>query len=159
MDPTTSQDFREERSGPSRIVVAAAGNEGTNDIHAAAEIGAGERKEILLRFPRIVDLAPPWVRLNGWYNGGDCEISIKPLQVTKLLFNQLSSVQTRRSYNLSDSVVRLTTSPPSANRNNEHSFLVELEPVPSASIVQTGTWRLRIRNVSEADVRVLVSGP
>ena len=145
-----------ERSGSGRIVVAAAGNEGTNDIHAAAEIGAGQRKEILLRVPHIVDPhTPPWVRLNGWYNGGDCEISIQTPSGDETPFQPvIDGPNPSNTYNLSDAVVRLTTSPASANGNNEYSFLVELEPVPSANRVQTGTWRLRIRNVSEADVRV-----
>lgn len=145
-----------ERSGPGRIVVAAAGNEGTNDIHAAAEVPAGQTKEILLRVPQIIDQrTPPWVRLNGWYSGGDCEISIQTSSGDETPFQPvILGPNPTSTFNFSDAVVRVTTPPSSASGNDDHSFLVELEPVPPEIRVQGGTWRLRIRNVSQSDARV-----
>ena len=146
----------DERSGPGRIVVAAAGNEGDSDIHAAAEVPAGQTKEILLRVPHVSDArSTPWVLLNGWYSGGDCEISIQTSLGDDTPFQPvITGPNPANTFNFSNAVVRVTTPPASVNVNNDHSFLVELEPAPPAIRVQGGTWRLRIRNVSASDVRV-----
>ncbi|HEU4477495.1 MAG TPA: S8 family serine peptidase, partial [Pyrinomonadaceae bacterium] len=145
-----------ELSGPGRVVVAAAGNEGTDDIHAAVEVPAGQTKEIMLRVPLIIDLfSAPWVRLNGWYSGGACEISIQTSSGDDTPFQAvIDGPNPTNTFDFSDAVVRVTTPPASVNVNNDHSFLVELEPVPPAARVQGGTWRLRIRNVSSSSSRV-----
>ena len=146
-----------ERSGPGRIIVAAAGNEGTDDIHGAVIVAPGQTVEMLFSVPANSQAgATPFVRLNGWYGqDGDCEIGIQtssgdatPLQPV------ISPGSPSRTYNFTNAIVRLTTPPVTSTPNGDHQFLVELVPGPFSSFVQGGTWRLRIRNNGSSDTQI-----
>jgi subtilisin family serine protease len=146
----------DDRSGPGRVVVSAAGNEGGDDIHAATEVLAGGRTEIEFRAPSISQPgSTPWIRLNGWYGGGDCEISVETSSGDVTPFQPvISSGNSTRTYNFSNATLRIATPPASINLNNDHSFLVEIAPGAFANRVQGGTWRLRVRNVGSTDIRL-----
>ncbi len=146
----------DERSGPGRVVVTAAGNEGGNDIHAAAEVRAGDTEEIEFRVPQTsLPGSTPWVRLNGWYGAGNCEISVETsLGETTPFQAVIVGSNSTRTHNLTNATLRIATPPASVNLNNDHSFLVEIAPGPFASRVQGGLWRLRVRNVGTTDIHL-----
>jgi subtilisin family serine protease len=146
----------DERSGPGRIVVSAAGNEGGDDIHAAAIVPGGQTAEILFKVPpSTAPGSTPWVRLNGWYGAGNCEISIQTSSGDVTPFQPVITGPNRsRTYSFSNAILRITTPPPAININNDHSILVEIAPGPFANRVQGGTWRLRVRNVENSDIRI-----
>lgn len=146
----------DDESGPGRVIVTAAGNEGGDNIHAAADVPAGQTKEILFTVPpATAQDSTPWVRLNGWYSGGSCEISIRSSSGDATPFQAvIQGPNPSTTHGLGSTMARITTPPASVNTNNDHSFLVELVPGAFANRVQGGTWRLRIRNVAAADVRV-----
>lgn len=146
-----------ERSGPGRIVAAAAGNEGGDDIHGAAIVPAGQTVEITFSVPTNSQQgAAPFVRLNGWYGqDGDCEISIQTSSGDATPFQPVISADaTSKTYTFTNAVVRLTTPPATATPNGDHQFLAELVPGPFSSFVQGGTWRLRLRNNGSSDIRI-----
>ena len=145
----------DERTGPGRVIVAAAGNEGGDDIHAATEVQAGQIEEIPFRVsPGSQPGSTPWVRLNGWYGAGDCEISIETSSGDVTPFQAvIAGPNQSRTYNFPNATLRITTPPATININNDHSVLVEIAPGPFSNSVQGGTWRLRVRNVGGTDVR------
>lgn len=147
----------DERTGPGRVVVAAAGNEGGDDIHGAAVVPAGQTVEMTFSVPPTSQQgATPFVRLNGWY-GADarCEISVQTSSGDATPFQPVIPVgQPARTYNFTTAIVRLTTPPTAVTPNGDHRFLVELFPAPFSSFVQGGTWRLRVRNDGEDATRL-----
>lgn len=146
-----------ERSGPGRIVVAAAGNEGGDDIHSAATIPAQQTTDIVFKVsPTTMSGAARWVRLNGWYEAAaECAIAIQtsagdttPFQ--PIISNELPAM----SYNFKNVIVRISTPPSSATPNGDHHFVVELVPGPFTNFVQGGNWRLLVRNTGDSDARI-----
>ena len=60
--------------GPGRIVVAAAGNEGADRIHARADVAAGATSELTFFVPSYTPNAGAendWFRLSAWHDAGD----------------------------------------------------------------------------------------
>lgn len=148
-----------QESGPGRIVVAAAGNEGTDDIHAEAIIPSGQTADIELRVPPTSQSgATPWALLNGWYAvGGDCEIGIRTSSGDATPFQPvIANGSPTRTYAFANAVVRVTTPPTTATVNGDHQFQVQLLPGQFGAVVQGGTWRLAVRNNGANDVRVNV---
>jgi subtilisin family serine protease len=148
-----------ERTGEGRIVVAAAGNEGGDDIHAGVEIPAGQVAEISFMVPpNSQPGSTPFVRLNGWYGqDGDCEISVQTSSGNATAFQPvISNGRPSKTYNFSNAVLRLTTPSPSSTPNGDHHFLAELFPGPFSSFVQGGVWRLQVRNNGPQDARINV---
>ena len=145
-----------ERTGPGRIVVTAAGNEGGDNIHAATVVPQGQTKEMLFKVtPTSEADSTPWVILNGWYGAGECEISIETSSGDVTPFQPvLSGPESVRTHNFSNARLQITTPPASTNINNDHSLLVEIKPGPFANRVQGGIWRLRVRNIGDTDVRI-----
>jgi subtilisin family serine protease len=151
-------EFINGRTGPGRIVVAAAGNEGGHNIHGAAAIPPQQTVEMLFNVPpNSQPGAAPFVRLNGWYEGtGNCEISILTSSGDATPFQPVlaDGGQTSVTYNFLNAIVSLTTPPPTATPNGDHQFLVEIKPSVFASAVQGGTWQLRIRNAGATAARI-----
>ena len=103
-----------DRSGPGRIVVAAAGNEGGDDIHGAAAIQAGQTAVIQFVVPPTSEPgSAPFVVLNGWYAaGGACEISIVTSSGDTTAFQPVIAVGSpSRTTAFSNATVRVTTPP------------------------------------------------
>ena len=145
-----------EKSGRGRIVVAAAGNEGQDDIHAATTVPADQTEDIPFSVsPAGQPRSTPWVVLNGWYGDGDCEISIRTSSGDETPFQPvISGPDQSKTHHFSNAMLRVTTPPASANLNSDHSFVVEIAPGPFANRVQGGIWRLRVRNRGNSDVRL-----
>ena len=145
-----------DRSGPGRIVVAAAGNEGGDDIHGAATIAAGQTATLSIAVPpNSQPGATPFVVLNGWYAAaGACQVSIVTSSGDTTPFQGVIATGTpSRTRTFSNATVRVTTPPAAASPNGDHNVLVELTPGPFGSAVQGGTWKLRVRNTGSAPVR------
>lgn len=145
----------DDNSGPGRIVVAAAGNEGGDAIHGVAVVPPGQTADIAFNVPPNSQPGQtPFVRLNGWYaRGGDCEISVVTSSGDATPFQPLlGGPQVAIPYNFTNAFVRLTTPPPNPNRDK--SFLAELFPGPFSNFVQGGRWLLRVRNRQASELRV-----
>ena len=145
------------RSGPGRIVVAAAGNEGGDDIHGAAVIAAGQTVSLPFTVPpNSQPGSTPFVVLNGWYPGnGQCEVSVVTSSGSVTPFQPIITVGSPAvTHSFANVTVRVTTPPAAATPNGDHSVLVELTPGSFASAVQGGTWQLRLRNTGSSSVRV-----
>ena len=145
-----------DRSGAGRVVVAAAGNEGGDDIHGAAVIAPGQTTVLELAVPpNSQPGAAAFVVLNGWYGAaGTCEVSIVTSSGDTTPFQPvITTGSPSRTHAFSNATVRVTTPPATASANGEHNVLVELTPGPFGSAVQGGTWKLRVRNTGGTPVR------
>lgn len=146
-------------TGAGKIVVAAAGNEGHDPIHAQVRVPAHKKVEILFKtVPSTSPGAPPWVVLNGWYKGtASCQIGIRtsggnstPLQPI------IATGNPARNYTFPTARLRLTTSPASVTPNGDVQFVAEIFPGAFNTRVQGGTWRLLIKNPGNTAVVVHV---
>ena len=147
----------DQESGPGRIVVAAAGNEGADPIHAETTIAPGATVDLPFRIsPNILGISPPWVMLNGWYAGdGNCEVRISTSSGDVTPWQPVITVGSpTKPYNFSNARVKITTSPSSVNLNGDHQFLIELRPGLFSSVVQGGLWRLMLKNTNTEPLRV-----
>lgn len=139
----------DQESGPGRIVVVAAGNEGGDDIHAHANVAGGQVVDILFQVPPNSQIgSTPLVLLNGWYDpNSTCDISVQTSSGGATPFQPvIAQGLASMTYAFPNAVVNITTPPITATPNADHHFLVELRPGASSTLVQGGTWRLRIRN-------------
>ncbi len=147
----------DQESGSGRIVVAAAGNEGNDDIHGMATIPAQQTVDIRFTVPPTSQPgATPWVILNGWYDGNaNLEISVRTSSGGSTPFQPIiSGAQPAQTYIVNSSRIQVTTPPATSTPNGDHQFLVELTPLLATSAVQGGNWRLRIHNPGATAVRV-----
>lgn len=130
-------------TGPGKIVVCAAGNEGDENIHAAANIARNVTTEFRVGVP--AGKVP--ILLNGWYRGGDrIAISVQsprggmtPVQAPILTGNP------RRQFTVPGGTVVLSTPGPNPV-NGAMQFEVEIHP-PAAGFT-AGTWRLALRGIT-----------
>ena len=143
--------------GPGRIVVAAAGNEGQDPIHAAATVAAGS----FLNFPFSVvpntsNSSPPWVVLNGWYSSTvGLEIAIRTSSGNLTASQPILTVGSpAKNYSFPNARINIVTPPSSVTLNGDVQFRVEIQPGPAGSVVQGGLWRLIIKNPTATPARV-----
>lgn len=152
-------------SGAGRIVVAAAGNEGGDPIHAAVTVPANGQVEIAFQtVPSSSPGASPWVALNGWYPaGGGLEVSLRTSAGDVTPFQAVATTGSPvTNHQFTTARLRVITPPATATPNGDHQFLVEIYPGLFNTRVQGGTWRLRLRNPGvtavEVDVWSIVPG-
>ncbi len=138
-------------SGPGRIVVAAAGNEGEDPIHARVTVPPGGQATL----PMVV-LAEPSLPpasqlvLNGWYTGRTrCSVQlVDPAGNTtsaQLPSNSDASGQAVSTTRLGSAWARIVSPPAEAAINGDHQFIVELV-APRGSALRPGTWNLQLHN-------------
>ena len=149
----------DQQTGPGRIVVAAAGNEGTDAIHAALTIQPGAVGQAKFQVtPSTQSGAAQWVILNGWYPGAsNCEVQITTSAGGSTPWQGVAAAGAlpASTYNIVGGLVQITTPLPTVNANGDHQFLVELGPASQTSgNVQGGLWTLSIRNRGNDPVRV-----
>jgi subtilisin family serine protease len=145
-------------SGPGRIVVAAAGNEGQNPIHARVTLPPGGDA----RVPLAVGGAGPTpacaLLLNGWYTGQTtCSVEVldpagnaTPPQTpagTDDAGNAHSTVP------LGNAVAQIVTPSAAAAFNGDHQFIVALGALPGTAL-HPGTWTIRLRNTGSQPAHV-----
>lgn len=139
-------------SGPGKIVCCAAGNEGTDNIHAELALGEPAIRQIRFQVPQnSVSMA----ELNAWYPGTDkLEIAIRRPgpggQVTPFQ-KVFSTGQFTHTYTLGNATVRIQTPGPDPD-NGDHNFRVTIVRA-TAGTVPSGVWELRVRNLTS------VTGP
>lgn len=143
--------------GAGRIVVAAAGNEGTDNIHGAAVIPPGQTVQIPFRVaPNTQPGSPPWVVINGWYDGNaNCDISIRTSGGGATPFQPvIQNANPTQLYTINNMRIALTTPPATTTLNGDHEFRLELESNIVGGLVQGGTWEIKIRNNGTTPVPV-----
>jgi subtilisin family serine protease len=145
-----------DRSGAGRIVVAAAGNEGGDDIHGALTIAPNQTAVLQFAVPPNSEPgSAEFVVLNGWYSGaGACDVSVvTSIGDTTPFQPVIPTGSPSRTHAFTNATVRVTTPPATASANGDHNVLVELTPSLFGSAVQGGTWKLRVRNTGTTQVR------
>lgn len=140
--------------GPGRLVCCAAGNEGTDNIHAEVVVKHAGSRTIACSIPRpAAGQGPAVATLNGWYGGADeMSVSVAGPSHAATPFQPVITAQNPvRNYTLADGAVRITTPGPDPV-NGDHNFVVEIQPAaapPSAGPPSgPGTWRVRLRGRS-----------
>lgn len=140
-----------QASGPGRIVVAAAGNEGTDAIHASAAVTGNQKTSFGIRVaPNSSGDTPQFFLLNGWYSGaGKCEIRLKSSTGLATPFQQvLNADPTSRTHLLQNDRAEIATPPASVNPNGDHQFFISVESRFPGQPVQGGIWTLEVRRRS-----------
>jgi subtilisin family serine protease len=140
--------------GPGKIVVAAAGNEGTDNIHGAAVIPAGQTGTIRFKVtPNTQSGSPEWVLLNGWYDGKTtCDISVRTSSGGITNFQPVIQNGNPTQVSIVNNMrIGVTTPAASSAPNGDHEFRVEIQSNNVGGLVQGGTWEVRIRNNSTVD--------
>ncbi|MBV6624225.1 MAG: S8 family serine peptidase [Rivularia sp. (in: Bacteria)] len=142
-------------TGSGRIVCAAAGNEGNDNIHGQTNVSAGEMKTMRFSAP-LNQVGIVW--LNGWYSkDSELEISVRSPNGFVTPFQPvITDDNPAQEYNLSDAKIEIVT-PGKDPMNGDYNFFVQIrgtgegqfnQPVPG------GVWQLRLRNKSSKDTRV-----
>ncbi|MDM0075739.1 S8 family serine peptidase [Variovorax sp. J2P1-59] len=156
-DPHDGTDALSERimdySGPGRIVVAAAGNDGERDVHGEITIppfGVGVLK--LQVWPgSSLNLL-----LACWYDGQtELEVSVKGPSGSSSRFLGPSRVKPAavESTVLDGSAVKIEAGPRSDD-NGDHEVRIEIQGGPLKPSVAEGVWEVSFRNAQNATVIV-----
>lgn len=141
----------DQESGPGRIVVAAAGNEGTDAIHASGDITGNQATSFGIRVaPNSSGDTPQFFLLNGWYSGaGKCEIRLKSSTGLATPFQPvLDTDPTSRTHLLQNDRAEIATPTASVNPNGDHQFFIVVESRFQGQPVQGGVWTLEVRRKS-----------
>ncbi|AIE84431.1 S8 family serine peptidase [Fimbriimonas ginsengisoli] len=129
-------------SGPQRIVVCAAGNEGSQDIHAHTSIAPSGADTINFGVanPAMIPV------LNGWYPGTfELEIAVEsPSGLMTPFQGVILAGSPSRIYPLTDGTIRMTTNGPDPV-SGDHNFFVEVLGASPLGQVAAGVWKLHVR--------------
>ncbi|WP_177307431.1 S8 family serine peptidase [Pseudoduganella namucuonensis] len=137
-----------DECGPGRLVVAAAGNEGGDPIHAAQAVTAASPGSFgILVKPRKSLESAPYFLVNGWYSGkGSCEVRAVSSTGANTAWQKLIATDPAvKTYTLGGDTVTIST-PDSAAPNGDRQFVVEVQG--NAGPVQGGTWKVEVRRKS-----------
>jgi subtilisin family serine protease len=136
----------DSESGAGRIVCCAAGNEGTDNIHAQVLMKAKGKRTLNFSVPPnlVADCL-----LNGWYPGtASFEISVtSPAGHSTEFRPVVTNANPVKTFNLPDGRVRVTTPGPDPT-NGDHHFLVQIDATTLGGAVAGGVWKLVVRNPS-----------
>jgi subtilisin family serine protease len=141
----------DDESGPGRIVVVAAGNEGTDAIHAVRRPTATQSALFSIRVASNTSgNTPEFFILNGWYRGaGTCEVRLRSSTGQTTPFQPvLPAPPTARNHLLQNDRANFATPPASANPNGDHQFFIIVESRFQGMRVQGGLWALEVRRTS-----------
>lgn len=138
--------------GPGKIVVSAAGNEGTDDIHGRIVVPPGQTVTMQVAVHAGAISA---ALINGWYTGSErLEVSAEtPGGFTTPPQPVIANGNPFRRHSLPDGRVSLSTPGPSL-LNRDHGFEVELRSRQPGQRLAAGTWRLHLSNPGGSDVTV-----
>ncbi|HEY0588525.1 MAG TPA: S8 family serine peptidase [Pseudoduganella sp.] len=134
-----------DECGPGRLVVAAAGNEGSDHIHAVQTVKAASPGIFGIKVqPRTAIEAAPYFLVNGWYSGkASCEVRVVASNGTSSPWQKLIATDPAvKSYTLGSNTVTIST-PDSPAPNGDRQFVVEVQG--NAAPVQGGNWRVEVR--------------
>jgi subtilisin family serine protease len=138
----------EQEMGPGRIVTAAAGNEGTDAIHAMATVTGSQPVQFKIRVAsNSSGDSPQFLLLNGWYSGaGTCEVRLRSSHGVATAFQPVRNAEpTAQDYPLQNDVANIATPPASVNPNGDHQFFITVQSAFQAGVVQGGIWTLEVR--------------
>jgi subtilisin family serine protease len=128
-------------SGPGRIVVAAAGNEGADNIHTMVELQDGDDVHLGFRIPRGLSLAT----LNVWYAGaGDIDVSVSTPFGAATAMQEIRPDNPDQEYRLASAGIVRVSTPGRHPINNDRQIYIEIEDV-GAGQIQAGRWFLHMR--------------
>jgi subtilisin family serine protease len=141
----------DQESGSGRIVCCAAGNEGNDNIHAAARIAPNTLRTIRFRVP--LGIVHNTV-LNGWYPGqGMLEVALRSPKGFVTPFQPvITDGNPAKQYVLPDGQVTIVTPGPDP-ANGDHNFLVDIQSGSGAAVAD-GVWQLRLHNTGQRDAAV-----
>ena len=142
-------------TGPGRIVCAAAGNEGNNNIHGQTVVSTDNMSTMRFSVP-LNQVGILW--LNGWYSrDSQLEISLRSPNGFVTPFQPIiTDDNPSQEYNLSDARVEIVT-PSKDPMNGDHNFFVQIRGVGEGQFnqpVPDGVWQLRLRNASSKETRL-----
>ena len=143
----------DEECGPGRMVVAAAGNEGGDLIHARHTITAAKPALLPIDIAsQTSGIAPKWLVLNGWYEGGGrCEVRVRSSTGAVTPWQGLLSTANggsgAKQYTLGSDLVTLAT-PENPAPSGARQFMVTIESANALSPVQGGQWSLEVRRAT-----------
>ncbi|WP_017653595.1 S8 family peptidase [Fortiea contorta] len=138
-------------SGPGRIVCCAAGNEGNDNIHGQATVGAQRTHGMRFNVP-LNQVGIVW--LNGWYSrDSQLEVSLRSPNGFVTPFQKIiANGNPTQNYQLPDARVEIVTPPPD-KANGDHNFFVQIRG-NGPSLVMGGIWQLRVRNTTAKNTRL-----
>ncbi|USX17993.1 S8 family serine peptidase [Oxalobacteraceae bacterium OTU3REALA1] len=147
-----------DECGPGRLVVAAAGNEGGDPIHARQRVDSAKtvRFEIKVQ-PKRSNLSAPWFLINGWYSGKTkCEVRVISSTGAATPWQGLLDTDPAAKTTMLGSDQVVVSTPESLAPGGDRQFLVE---VSGQGAVQGGLWKVEVRrksgSASDVDVWLL----
>jgi hypothetical protein len=138
--------------GPGKIVVAAAGNDGADSLHAAADVAAGAQT-LTLEVPPYTpqsDAVNDYIILGGWYRGTD-QVSLEITTPSGMHLGPIAPGDSLVDQDTPDGYLNIynaTTSP----SNGDHEIYAELFDATATKPPKSGLWSVRLAPIS-------VSGP
>lgn len=142
-----------DECGPGRIVVAAAGNEGGDPIHACELVDSSHEAVFEIKVqPKKSLLSASWFLLNGWYSGkAKCEVRVTSSTGLATPWQGLIATDPAvRTTTLGSDKVTVST-PDSLAPNGDRQFIVEAK---GQAILQGGTWTVEVRLKSGGSTNV-----
>lgn len=130
-------------TGPGRVVVAAAGNEGLDNIHVQRTLQTGTTSCIPFRVPYNAQR----VVLNLWYDGsGDVEVAVSTPFGPSTPYQGSRADQPTEIYALGSQGRVIITTPPASLLNGDKGIRIALQSL--SWTVQPGRWFLHARCVA-----------
>jgi len=142
-----------DECGPGRLVVAAAGNEGGDPIHARQVVESAQavRFEIKVQ-PKRSAQAAPWFLINGWYSGKTkCEVRVISSTGAATPWQGLLATDPAAKTTMLGTDQVVVSTPDSTAPGGDRQFLVE---VSGQGAVQGGLWKVEVRRKSGAASKV-----
>lgn len=144
----------DSQSGPGRVVCCAAGNEGTDNIHAQVTLFQDEEHSIRFHVPEpFAGDAIGAAALNGWYSGKDyIEVAIQSPSGFQTPYQPvISGEDPFNIYSLPDGDVIIMT-PEASAPSGDHNFFITIRR--SLGPITPGVWRLKLRGQTIEEGRV-----
>jgi len=143
----------DEECGPGRLVVAAAGNEGGDLIHARHDITAANPALLPIDIAsKSSGIAPQWLVLNGWYaGGGQCDVRVLSSTGAATPWQGLLSTASGASgameYTLGSDLITVAT-PENPAPSGARQIMLTIESTKASRPVQGGQWSLEVKRAN-----------
>ncbi|MCD9195238.1 S8 family serine peptidase [Streptomyces albireticuli] len=142
----------DDETGPGRIVCCAAGNEGSDDIHARVDVHGTAVRSVPC-IPSIKGRRRDFM-LNGWYSASnEFEVAVASPSGRATEFQAIRSPGETPAvtHELPDGLVEIATQP-STSLNSDRNFFVIVHPERrAANSPLLPTWQLLVRGTSGSD--------